>query len=353
MNHMKVFILRGCPASGKSTWRQQKVEELEVAGIPYHVSNMDFVRREFNVRGYAVDDTTSLKEFEKRVKEESFDRIRAFIRGKASENTSSAIILDNTNLSDKSVKRFVQVIDEAAKLFDVQVEYKEVRFFDVPYDKLVRRDAEREAPVGEKVIKRFWKMQKRLISDENNAMRHDHSRQVELRRSDPKTTQAIIVDLDGTLALRSPRRGWYDNHKVDLDSVNTSVEEALLSWIFYQQHKGVDWKVYFFSGRENIPIGNADGIERYDGYNALRKTADWIRHHVIRDHLSREDWDKHVVVKLRAHGDHRPDDAVKAEMADTIPRGTNVHFVLDDRNQVVDMWRARGWDCFQVAPGDF
>ena len=31
----------------------------------------------------------------------------------------------------------------------------------------------------------------------------------------------------------------------------------------------------------------------------------------------------------------------------------NVHFVLDDRQQVVDMWRSLGLTVFQVAEGDF
>jgi hypothetical protein len=31
----------------------------------------------------------------------------------------------------------------------------------------------------------------------------------------------------------------------------------------------------------------------------------------------------------------------------------DVQFVLDDRDQVVEMWRAMGLTCLQVAPGNF
>jgi hypothetical protein len=50
----------------------------------------------------------------------------------------------------------------------------------------------------------------------------------------------------------------------------------------------------------------------------------------------------------------RKDAIVKRELFDAHVRGTwNVNFVLDDRQQVVDMWRGLGLVCLQVAPGDF
>lgn len=46
---------------------------------------------------------------------------------------------------------------------------------------------------------------------------------------------------------------------------------------------------------------------------------------------------------------------MKRELYETFVEGKyNVRLVLDDRNQVVDMWRDElGLTCFQVAPGDF
>ena len=48
------------------------------------------------------------------------------------------------------------------------------------------------------------------------------------------------------------------------------------------------------------------------------------------------------------------DDEIKYQIYhDFIKDEYEVLFVLDDRNQVVDMWRNIGLPCFQVAPGDF
>jgi len=57
---------------------------------------------------------------------------------------------------------------------------------------------------------------------------------------------------------------------------------------------------------------------------------------------------------MRPEGDMRPDNIVKAELFDTYVRDNyDVQFVIDDRDQVVDMWRRMGLACLQVAPGDF
>ena len=58
---------------------------------------------------------------------------------------------------------------------------------------------------------------------------------------------------------------------------------------------------------------------------------------------------------MRKHGDHREDYVVKEEILDTDLKLTpdDVWFILDDRNQVVNMWRKRGFRVLQVADGNF
>ena len=57
---------------------------------------------------------------------------------------------------------------------------------------------------------------------------------------------------------------------------------------------------------------------------------------------------------MRKDGDFRKDSIVKRELYQTHILGVaNVQFVLDDRNQVVEMWRKEGLTCFQVAEGNF
>lgn len=57
---------------------------------------------------------------------------------------------------------------------------------------------------------------------------------------------------------------------------------------------------------------------------------------------------------MRPEGDMRKDSIVKAELFDEHIRDNfDVKFVLDDRQQVVDMWRSMGITCLQVAEGNF
>lgn len=51
--------------------------------------------------------------------------------------------------------------------------------------------------------------------------------------------------------------------------------------------------------------------------------------------------------------DKRRDSLVKRGLLEEIGQLYAVRGVLDDRNQVVEMWRAAGLTCLQVADGDF
>jgi hypothetical protein len=57
---------------------------------------------------------------------------------------------------------------------------------------------------------------------------------------------------------------------------------------------------------------------------------------------------------MRKKGDRREDYLVKEEIyKNHIDQIYNVMFVLEDRKQVVDMWRRLGLTCLQCAPGEF
>lgn len=78
--------------------------------------------------------------------------------------------------------------------------------------------------------------------------------------------------------------------------------------------------------------------------SARAATAEWL--------------DRHVGVPgplhMRAATDGRKDAVVKRELFDAHIRDQwDVRYVLDDRQQVVDMWRELGLTVFQVAKGDF
>ena len=70
------------------------------------------------------------------------------------------------------------------------------------------------------------------------------------------------------------------------------------------------------------------------------------------DKLSLDCFD--IRMYMRRDGDVRPDHVVKLEMLLQMREdGYKPMLAFDDRQQVVDMWRAAGIRCCQVAKGDF
>lgn len=59
------------------------------------------------------------------------------------------VIIDDTNLNPK----YISDLTNIAKKTGAKIEFKK---FIVPLDELLKRDANRENPVGEDVIRKFW-----------------------------------------------------------------------------------------------------------------------------------------------------------------------------------------------------
>ena len=120
-----------------------------------------------------------------------------------------------------------------------------------------------------------------------------------------------------------------------------------------------DWKAFFAACTEDLPIYEV--IEVVKSLNSFgnhvigisgrsdevrEETEKWLlKHGVIFDKLF-----------MRKAGDHREDTVVKSELFNEILASLEVQQiagVFEDRQQVVDMFRARGLRVFQVAPGKF
>ena len=135
--------------------------------------------------------------------------------------------------------------------------------------------------------------------------------------------RAIICDIDGTLAILG-RRSPYDYQHVNRDRLNEPV--ALL--VRAMSAQGYD--IVLFTGRES---------------SSEAKTKAWLEKHTI----------PYSTLVMRAVGDNRKDAVVKREMYERAVEGRySVAFVLDDRDQVVAMWRKDlRLPCFQVDYGNF
>ena len=130
-------------------------------------------------------------------------------------------------------------------------------------------------------------------------------------------TNAVICDLDGTLAIHDGR-GPYEFWKCGTDLLNKQVASVL-----------VGRRVIIVSGRDD---------------SCLNETIKWLSSNEV----------EYECIFMRRTGDTRNDAIVKEEIYNRwIKDFYEIDFVLDDRNRVVDKWRELGLQCFQVAPGDF
>jgi predicted kinase len=208
------------------------------------------------------------------------------------------VIVDDTNLHPRHEERIRELVR------DVPNTRVEIKFFDIDVDEAIARDLTRPVSVGEKVIRKMW-----------NAFLAPRS---EPLVADPTLPAGVMVDLDGTLALMVAR-GPYDAAKCETDIVN----EVVRGIIEHHEH------VILMSGRTA---------------KFRPETERWLAANDI----------SYTELHMRAEHDVRKDSIVKRELFDLHVRGRwNISFVLDDRQQVVDMWRSLGLVCLQVAPGDF
>jgi hydroxymethylpyrimidine pyrophosphatase-like HAD family hydrolase len=141
-----------------------------------------------------------------------------------------------------------------------------------------------------------------------------------------------IVDIDGTLAHRG-QRDPYDYETSGVDVPNPLVVRL----VRVLANAGVTFA--YFTGRE----------ERTKDKRSTREiTQQWIDRHVSIN----------GPVYMRPEGDYRKDAVVKLEMlakycAEHHCQKTDILCVLDDRKQVVEMWRNEGLLCLDVAGNAF
>jgi hypothetical protein len=138
--------------------------------------------------------------------------------------------------------------------------------------------------------------------------------------------EAILCDIDGTLAHiidRSP----FDWKRVGEDDLDPIVRTILQAYKLGQLTNDV--QIVLLSGRDG---------------SCRQETIDWCKEHNV-------PYDK---LLMRGENDMRKDSIVKREIYEQNVKGKyNVLFVLDDRQQVVNMWREIGLKCLQCEPGDF
>ena len=305
-----VVIITGLPGSGKS-----KHALAWVAENPKFRERINY--DELRLELYGPDWTFNRKD-------EAAMKVEAVARGREALKAGRSIIVDNTNLTEGARAPWLRL----AREHGVEVEIVEI---DTPIATCIERDRKREgtARVGRAVIERFALFNGFIDWTDRALYPHE---------------TFVVVDIDGTLANVDHRLHFL-----------TAPEHAT------DKPFKKDWDGFFAKASEDTPITPIFNLVRELSYfhNVLVVSA----RGVDACGIATEDWlDRHwpsldparryVHLFLRAWGDKRDDFEVKEEILELLPKD-RIAYVLDDRDQAVEMWRKAGLTCLQVAKGDF
>jgi len=297
----KMIILRGLPASGKTTWRNEFKEKSNNAYVEGLSDDLWVYVSKDEIRNLHPEAN------EKLVHDYCLNVINTAIR------CGNSIIIDNTNLNQRTVNQYTNLA------YDAGYEW-EIRDFDTDLQTCLDRNEKREHKVPKSVIIRMAM----------DAGLYKNPRE-----------EAYIFDLDGTLCDTSKRTHFVSNLpegvKADWNSFFAGISddepnkavENLYGLVRIMQNELGYGKIIFVSGRP----------ERY-----RKVTEEWLAKYGF-------DFD---LLLMRRDGDRRDDNLVKQDILNKYLKPYfNIVWACDDRDRVVKMWRANGITCFQVAEGNF
>jgi predicted kinase len=284
----KVIVLRGLPASGKSTWAKDYISRNPVTVRV----NKDDLRATLHNSQWSEDNERLVLEIRNAIIIKSLINLRD-------------VIVDDTNFAEKHVTTIQKIAEEYGASF-------EVKDFDVPLEVCLDRNRKRDSSVPDKVI----------IDMYNKYVLPKKEKIIQV----PGKTKAVIVDLDGTLAIHN--RNAFDIERCDTDTPNPPVLNTIKALSQF------GYRLIFLTGRE-------------DSFRP--QTNKWLKEVCNVDMFA-----PLYTLYMRPTGDNRKDSLVKEEILrnDILPN-YYVEFALDDRQQVVDHLREMGLTVFQVAPGNY
>lgn len=289
---MKMLILRGLPASGKSTWAKD-----------YARNNKDWII-------VSRDDLRNMRGVYWIPKQEGLITKMEINSIKTVLDSGYNVISDGTNLCKERNRERVKMLKNIYP--NLSVEY---RNFDISLEDAIDRDLRRKKSVGRKVIIDMY--DKYFLSEK------------EYYKPNNDLPEAVIVDVDGTIAKMN-RRGPYDWDKVDSDIPVLNVIDLV------KNIKNSGKQIIFLTGRDGNEV-------------CKDKTIKWIENHF------NWNYQNDFILYIRKENDNRKDSIIKKELFnEKIRNNFNIKMVLDDRDQVVRMWRKElGLTCLQVNYGDF
>lgn len=285
---MKAYITIGVSASGKTTWAKEWAKTHPRTLI----TNRDDMR--FSVTGYK-----GWLDYKWNNKVEDIITNLQHTTIKEAAALGWDVIIADTNLNPKFRQDLIGYCEDLG----FHVELKE---FEVSFEEACKRDAARPNGVGYSVIAKqmkFWNEYKGVYTYIPN----------------PTLPDAIIVDLDGTLAHMITRTA-FQWERVGEDSLDKAVATTIEAMKLVN-----DVSIIIMSGRDEV---------------CRDITEHWL-------HDNGVEWDK---LLMRPKGDMRRDSEVKLQLfKENVASKYNVLYAIDDRPQVVRLWNDIGVKVFNVG----
>lgn len=203
----KVIILKGLPASGKSTYAKELVDKNP--GM-YKRVNKDDLRAMLDNGKWSKDNEKFVLQIRDKIILEGLEG-------------GKHIIVDDTNLAPKHENRIKQLVKGKAEV--------ETKFFEIDIEEAIERDLKRPVSVGEKVIRSMYNQFLKPAND--------------IYLPNLNNPMAYIFDIDGTLA-KMKDRSPYDWDRVDEDETK---EDTV---IILNTLREAGFKIIIFTGRDGV-----------------------------------------------------------------------------------------------------
>lgn len=244
------------------------------------------------------------------------------------------IVVDRMNFDKKQRARYLDIAKKAGYSTEIIVIHESLKTCMERIQKRENHETIKDAATGRKVLHFFFTRYERPTPDEAD--------RVEFRYPPGDKPSAIVCDLDGTLCdiehrrhfvRREGKKDWKSFFNgISEDKVNEWCADILDSMIS-------KYKIVYASGRG-------------DEYET--QTREWLKRKGLMEFQKRNgDWQE-IDLFMRQRGDSRQDYIVKEIILDfEILTRYTPYFFIDDRKQVVDMWRRRGYTVLHCDEGSF
>lgn len=301
--NLQILILIGAPGSGKSTFSKYFIRTEE--------NWMRLCRDDFRMMHFTYSNLSPREE--SLITDMQDASIEALLKKRCN------VLIDATHCRDEYlnhyIERFNHLADISFKMFEVDAK--------VIAERCDKRNKESGKFISTSVQRKYLKELEDLKKTFDFSLRPKIDNRERSVKQDISLPKAIICDLDGTLALMDDRNPFDATH-ADKDDLNEPVANTLK--VFAKE----GYQILLVSGREDrFREPTISFLNQYD-----------IPYHQL--------W-------MRPSKDFRKDSIVKREIFDAEIAGKYyIEFVLDDRDQVVEMWRKElKLPCFQVNYGSF